>query len=118
MSFYPCRGGISRFDLRDISSIVTLDSKASASWNILKAQDIWIGNTYIVFVKAHKNITDGINLIFYLNGAQGNATLKYVGEQSHVVFLDSSYVNIDFAYGSPSIPGKLEIYISLIFAKT
>lgn len=52
MSFYPCRGGISRFDLRDISSIVTVDPKASASWNILKAQDIWIGNTYIVFCKS------------------------------------------------------------------
>ena len=118
MSFYPCRGGINRFDLRDISSIVTIDPKVSSGWNILKVQDIWIGNTYIVFVKAHKNITDGENLIFYLNGAQGNATLKYVGEQSHVVFLDNSYVNIDFAYGSSSTPERLEIYISLIFAKT
>lgn len=117
MSFYPCHGG-NRFDLRDISSMVTLDSAVRSSWNILKAQDIWIGNTYIVFVKAHKNITDGKNLIFYLNGAQGNVTLKYVGEQSHVVFLDNSYVNIDFAYGSAGIPEKLEIYISLIFTKT
>lgn len=117
MSFYPCRGG-NRFDLRDISSIVTIDPKASSSWNILKAQDIWIGNTYIVFVKAHKNITDGINLKFYLNGAQGNAILKYVGEQSHVTFLDNSHVGIDFAYGSSRIPENLEIYTSLIFTKT
>ena len=119
MSFYPCRGGgINKFDLRDISSIVTLDSAVGYSWSILKAQDIWIGNTYIVFVKAHKNITDGKNLVFYLNGAQGNATLKYVGEQSHVTFVNNSYVNIDFAYGSTGIPEKLEIYISLIFTKT
>ena len=119
MPFYPCRvGGINKFDLRDISSIVTLDSSVTSSWSILKVQDIWIGNTYIVFVKAHKKITDGKNLIFYLNGAQGNATLKYVGEQSHVTFINNSYVNIDFAYGSTSIPDRLEIYTTLIFIKS
>lgn len=118
MSFYPCRGGgINKFDLRDISSMVTLDSAVRSSWNILKAQDIWIGNTYIVFVKVHKNITNGINLIFYLNGSQGNAALQYVGEQK-ITFSDNSYVNIDVAYGVPSVPAGLEIYIPLIFVKS
>lgn len=120
MPFYPCRagGGINKFDLRDISSIVTLDSASRSSWSILKAQDIWIGNTYIVFVKVHKNVTNGINLIFYLNGAQGNVSMQYIGEQSHVVFADNSYVNIDVAHGSGSIPSGLEICIPLIFIKS
>lgn len=97
--------------------MVTLDSAVRSSWNILKAQDIWIGNTYIVFVKVHKNITNGINLIFYLNGSQGNAALQYVGEQK-ITFSGNSYVNIDVAYGVSSVPAGLEIYIPLIFVKS
>lgn len=97
--------------------MVTLDSKSESNWSILKAQDIWIGNTYIVFVKVHKNATNGINLILYLNGSQGNATLQYIGEQ-HAIFDGNSYVNIDVAYGVSSVPAGLEIYIPLIFVKS
>lgn len=119
MSFYPCRGGgINKFDLRDISSMVSLDSGVGSSWSILKAQDIWIGNTYIVFVKVHKNITNGINFIFYLNGAPGNVAMQYIGEQPHVVFDGRSYVNIDIGHGLSSIPAGIELCIPLIFIKS
>lgn len=98
--------------------MITLDSAARSNWSILKAQDIWIGNTYIVFVKVHKNVTNGINLRFYLNGAQGNVAMQYIGEQSHVTFSNNSQVTIDVAYGVSNVPNGLEICIPLIFIKS
>ena len=117
MSFYPAKGGSKNFNLRDVLQYVKLDTAVGSNWTILKAQDVWVdSNTYILFVRAYKNVSNGGNLIFYFN-VPGIPALRYDGEQQHLVYEDSDkYVNIDFCYGS-NINAGTDLYIPIIFVK-